>query len=221
VTINGVPAVIGARARPGMRIEVDGRPVNLVRRTGLPRVLFYHKPAGEIVTAADPEGRPTVFDHLPPLRGEKWVAIGRLDFNTSGLLVFTTSGELAARLMHPRYGFDREYAVRVAGELAPAQIRAFVRGIDLDDGPARFESIEQEGGEGLNRWYRVVLKEGRYREVRRMFESQGLTVSRLIRTRFGPFALPPDLRRGHHTELPADEVRALLDEIERESKPPT
>ena len=210
VTVNGATAVIGARARPGMRIEVDGRPVDVARRTGLPRVLLYHKPAGEIVSVADPEGRPTVFEHLPRLRGEKWIAVGRLDFNTMGLLIFTTSGELAARLMHPRYEFDREYAVRIAGEVTPAQMRAFVHGVQLDDGPAKFESIESEGGEGLNRWYRVVLKEGRYREVRRMFESQGLTVSRLIRTRFGPISLPSDLPRGRYRDLGAEEIGSLM-----------
>nr|PZN02250.1 MAG: pseudouridine synthase [Pseudomonadota bacterium] len=213
VRVNGEPAHIGQRVRPGDQVKVDGRLVQLRFADALPRVLLYHKPAGEIVSADDPEGRPSVFDSLPSIKGGRWIAVGRLDFNTSGLLVFTTSGELADRLMHPRYGLEREYAVRVAGELTPAQMRELQTGIELEDGPARFEQISDEGGRGLNHWYRVVIKEGRNREVRRMFEAMGLTVSRLIRVRYGPLALPPGLKRGRHLELSRDEVQALLDTV--------
>ena len=211
--VNGEPAHIGQRVRPGDQVKGDGRLVQLRFADALPRVLLYHKPAGEIVSADDPEGRPSVFDSLPSIKGGRWIAVGRLDFNTSGLLVFTTSGELADRLMHPRYGLEREYAVRVAGELTPAQMRELQTGIELEDGPARFEQISDEGGRGLNHWYRVVIKEGRNREVRRMFEAMGLTVSRLIRVRYGPLALPPGLKRGRHLELSRDEVQALLDTV--------
>ena len=209
VAVNGMPATIGQRITGRDRVKVDGRLVNLRFDEGGIRVLLYHKPSGEIVTADDPEGRPTVFEHLPRLRNARWLSVGRLDFNTEGLLVFTTSGDLADRLMHPRYEFEREYAARVAGELSPDQIERLLEGVELDDGPARFASVAQAGGEGRNRWYRVILREGRYREVRRMFEALGLTVSRLIRTRFGPIALPPRLTRGRWSELEPAEVRAL------------
>ena len=154
------------------------------------RILMYHKPAGEIVTRDDPEGRPTVFEQLPNIGNGKWIAIGRLDFNTEGLLLFTNSGELANRMMHPRYEVEREYAVRVMGLLTPEQQQSLLTGIELEDGPAKVEKLEDGGGEGANHWYRVVLKEGRNREVRRLFEALGLTVSRLIRTRYGTIAMP-------------------------------
>jgi len=172
-------------------------------------VLLYHKPEGEIVSRDDPEGRATVFSALPRLRQGRWLSIGRLDYNTSGLLIFTDSGELAHALMHPSAGLEREYAVRVLGELAPGQPERLLRGIDLADGPARFDSISDGGGEGANHWYRVVVREGRNRLVRRLFEACNLTVSRLMRVRFGPVHLPPRLRRGQVMELTPAEVTSL------------
>jgi len=180
----------------------------------VPRVLQYHKPIGELVTRSDPGGRPTVFTRLPLLRVARWNAIGRLDINTSGLLLLTDSGELANRMMHPRYGVAREYAVRAWGRLGAGERRALLAGVELDDGPAAFESLESAGpvaGEpGANRWYRVTLREGRNREVRRLFEAVGLRVSRLIRTRFGPIELPKDLTPGHWRELEPARVQELM-----------
>lgn len=209
VSVNGQPAHIGQRVEPGDRVKVNGRLVHLRFADQSPRVLLYHKPAGEIVSADDPQQRVSVFDSLPRLKRGRWIAIGRLDYNTSGLLVLTTSGVLADRLMHPRYEYEREYAVRVTGRLTEKQERELQDGIVLEDGPAHFAELSDEGGQGLNHWYRVVLKEGRNREVRRMFEAVGLTVSRLIRVRFGPLTLPPRLKRGQHYELGEDEVRQL------------
>lgn len=210
IEVNGRPAHIGQRVGPGDRIRVDGRPIETGRAAEAPRVLLYNKPAGEIVSAADPEGRPTVFERLPRVRGARWIAVGRLDFNTSGLLVFTTSGELAARLMHPRYEVEREYAVRVLGTLTDAQVQRLREGVLLEDGPARFDTVLDAGGQGANHWYRVTLREGRKREVRRMLEALGLRVTRLIRLRFGPFVLPPGLRRGQWRELDRAEAAAAL-----------
>lgn len=210
VTVNGVKARLGARVGSRDVIRVDGRLVRLRAEATLPRVLLYHKPEGEIVSPDDPEGRPSVFERLPPLRGAKWLAVGRLDFNTGGLLLVTTSGELANRMMHPSHELEREYAVRVLGKLTDEQIARLRSGIRLDDGVARCDSITSEGGEGANRWYRIVLKEGRDRIVRRMFDALGLRVSRLIRVRFGPVALPPRLRRGQFLELAPEEIRQLL-----------
>jgi 23S rRNA pseudouridine2605 synthase len=212
VRVNGTPAQLGQRVGPSDRVEVDGRPLR-VPRAEQPRVLLYHKPAGEIVSRHDPGGRPTVFDRLPPLKEAKWIAVGRLDFNTEGLLVLTTSGELANRLMHPSADLEREYSVRVLGEITLGQLKQLHEGIELADGPARFESVEDAGGRGANRWYRVTLKEGRNREVRRMFEALGFTVSRLIRVRFGPIGLPPTLRRGRYRELSPEEVRRLAPDL--------
>lgn len=164
------------------------------------RVLLYHKPVGELVTRSDPQGRPTVFSSLPSGR---WIAVGRLDLNSSGLLLFTDSGELANRLMHPRYGLEREYSARIRGALTAAEEQRLLRGVPLDGMPARFESIRSEReGKATNRWYRVVLKEGRNREVRRLFEALGHAVSRLVRVRYGPVELPPDLPPGSWRELP-------------------
>ncbi len=210
VAVNGAPAHLGQRVSAEDRIKVDDRLVGTTREHALPRVLLYHKPAGEIVSAADPDGRPTVFEHLPRLKGGRWVAVGRLDFTSSGLLVFTNSGELAAQLMHPRYGFEREYAVRVDGTLAPGELELLAAGVLLEDGPARFESVADAGGRGRNHWYRVVLKEGRNREVRRMLGALGRTVSRLMRVRYGPLALPPGLKRGQTRELGPEDVAELL-----------
>jgi len=171
-----------------------------VRTQPGPRVLLYHKPAGELVTRNDPQGRPTVFSSLPPGR---WVAVGRLDLNSSGLLLFTDSGELANRLMHPRYGLEREYSARIRGALTAAEEQRLLQGVPIDAIPARFESLRSEReGKGTNRWYRVVLKEGRNREVRRLFEALGHPVSRLVRVRYGPVELPPDLPPGGWLELP-------------------
>lgn len=199
VSVNARPASIGQRVLSTDEVTVDGRSVRLQpqERSSEQQILVYHKPAGEMVTQRDPQGRPTVFERLPRLAGRQWIAVGRLDFNTSGLLLFTDSGDLANRLMHPRGGLEREYAVRVRGELTALHLKQLTRGVMLDDGPARFERIQFQGGEGANRWYRVILKEGRNREIRRMFEALGLEVSRLIRVRYGPISLPPRLGRGH------------------------
>lgn len=210
VSVNGKPAHVGQRIGPQDRVKVNGRPVNLKFAPRTPRVLIYHKQEGEIVSRDDPEGRPSVFDRLPRIGGGRWVNVGRLDFNTEGLLIFTSSGELANRLMHPRYELEREYAVRVIGELQPEQEQALLDGIELEDGDAHFNTLMSRGGEGTNRWYHVTLNEGRNREVRRMFEAIGVQVSRLIRVRFGPVSLSPRLKRGMSYELPEEEVRALL-----------
>lgn len=209
VTVNGRVATIGDRVTAEDQVKVGGQPLRRGAAGQLPRVLIYHKPEGEIVSNDDPQGRPTVFDRLPPARGGKWLAIGRLDFNTSGLLIFTTSGELANRMMHPRFEVAREYAVRVLGTAHPAALDALRAGVRLEDGVARFDQLEEEGGEGANRWYRVLLKEGRNRIVRRLFESQNLTVSRLMRVRFGAVALPPQLKRGQFIELVRSDVERL------------
>lgn len=210
VSVNGLPAHIGQRILPTDQVRVNGKLIQRRITSKPPRVLLYHKPAGEIVSQSDPEGRPTVFDNLPRIKNGKWVAVGRLDFNTEGLLIFSTSGDIANRFMHPRYGVEREYAVRTLGELAEADRQRLLHGIQLDDGEANFLRITDGGGEGVNHWYHVALTEGRNREVRRMFEAVGLTVSRLIRTRYGQFLLPRGLKRGRWQELEAEEVRALM-----------
>ncbi len=214
VTVNGAVATLGVRVTEGDRVQVDGRNVHLKLQAepALPRVLLYHKQEGEIVSRDDPGGRASVFDSLPKLRGQKWIAIGRLDFNTSGLLIFTTSGELANRLMHPRFEVEREYAVRVQGEMTPDQMKQMTRqGLELEDGVVKFDKLSDEGGEGFNHWYRIVIKEGRNREVRRTFEALGLPVSRLMRVRFGIVNLPPRIKRGMMAELGEGEVRAILE----------
>jgi 23S rRNA pseudouridine2605 synthase len=210
VTVNGARAHLGQRVSAADRVRVDDRPVGARAEDAPPRVLLYHKPSGEIVSAADPGGRPTVFDRLPRVKRGRWIAVGRLDLTSSGLLVLTTSGELAAQLMHPRSGLEREYAVRVDGTLAPEALRRLTEGVLLEDGPARFETIADEGGQGRNHWYRVVLREGRNREVRRMLEAVNHRVSRLIRVRFGPLVLPPGLKRWEVRELRPGEVAALV-----------
>jgi 23S rRNA pseudouridine2605 synthase len=210
VTVNGEPARIGARVGPNDVIRVEGRVVRGAERKHPPRVLLYHKPEGEIVSRDDPAGRASVFDRLPPVRGAKWLAVGRLDYNTGGLLLLTTAGELANRMMHPRYGLEREYAVRVRGRLTEEQLARLRSGIELDDGMARCDAVEDGGGEGANRWYRIVIREGRNRIVRRLFEALGLTVSRLMRVRFGTVTLPSRLKRGQYVELAPREVQQLL-----------
>ncbi|WP_312486796.1 23S rRNA pseudouridine(2605) synthase RluB [Massilia timonae] len=210
VSVNGEPAHIGQRILPTDAVRINGKLIQRRVSSKPPRVLVYHKPAGEIVSHDDPEGRPSVFDRLPTMKAGKWLAVGRLDFNTEGLLLFTTSGDLANRLMHPRYNIDREYAVRTLGELEEGMRQKLLSGVELDDGKAAFSKIQNGGGEGINRWYRVVIGEGRNREVRRMFEAVGLTVSRLIRTRYGAMTLPTGLKRGRWEELEENDVRALM-----------
>jgi 23S rRNA pseudouridine2605 synthase len=213
VSVNGEPAHIGQRVGANDAVRVNGKPITRTNTKKPPRVILYHKPAGEIVSHDDPDGRANVFSRLPKMKVGKWLSIGRLDLNTEGLLIFTTSGDLSNRLLHPRYGNEREYAVRVLGELGPEQRQSLLDGVILDDGPASFGMIEFIGGEGSNRWYRVTLNEGRNREVRRMFESVGLTVSRLIRTRFGDIVLPTTLRRGRWEELDSKLVSALMVQV--------
>jgi 23S rRNA pseudouridine2605 synthase len=213
VNVNGEPAQVGQLVSPGDRVKINGKLINLFFGTRLPRVLLFNKSEGQIVSRDDPEQRETVFDLLPRMRGGRWIAVGRLDINTSGLLLFTTSGELANRLMHPRYEVVREYAVRVLGELTDEARKMLVEGVQLEDGPARFLTLEDGGGTGANRWYHVTLNEGRNREVRRLFEAAGVVVSRLMRVRYGPMTLPPGVHRGRFAELGDAEVRQLLQAV--------
>jgi 23S rRNA pseudouridine2605 synthase len=211
ITINGKVAALGDRISAGDRIRLDKRDIQW--KNNLPtatRVMAYYKPEGEIVTRKDPQGRKTVFAGLPAIKRGKWTAVGRLDINASGLLLFTTDGELANRLMHPAAGVAREYAVRVLGEATRDQLNALLRGVRLEDGDARFAAIIDAGGAGANHWYHVVIREGRNREVRRLWESQGLMVSRLIRIRFGSYNLPRGKRPGQYWDLTKQEVAALL-----------
>lgn len=210
VSVNGKAATLGDRAGPGDVIRIGRRVIRVHAEEELPKVLLYHKPEGEIVSRDDPQGRPSVFDKLPHLRSSKWIAIGRLDFNTSGLLIFTNDGALANRLMHPRFEMEREYAVRILGQLSEEQMQQLTTGVTLEDGQAAFTYLADQGGEGANHWYRIILKEGKNREVRRMFEAIGLTVSRLMRVRFGPINLPPRIKRGQWLELDEKETRRLL-----------
>ncbi len=211
VTVNGKVASVGMGVTEHDVVRLDSRPLRLPFEAELPQVLIYHKPEGEIVSQDDPEGRASVFDKLPKLKTGKWIAIGRLDMNTSGLLIFTTSGELANHFMHPRYEVEREYAVRIFGELTEDQMAQLKLGIELEDGPANFDSIIPQGGEGSNHWYQVILREGRNREVRRLFEAFQLPVSRLMRVRFGPINLPPRVKRGQMLKLEQKEVVKLLE----------
>ena len=212
ITINGRPAKLGDRIRGVDRISVDGKPVKALERGSETRrrVILYHKPEGELTTRKDPEGRPTVFEALPRLRGSRWVSVGRLDTNTSGLLIFTNDGALANKLMHPSSQIEREYAVRVLGKVTDEQLALLKRGVKLEDGMAAFDDIQEAGGEGANHWYHVILREGRNREVRRLWEAVGVTVSRLIRVRFGALALPRDLPRGSWRDATEEEANGLL-----------
>ena len=202
LTVNGRAAVPGLRVAGGERFRLDGRPLP-VRPSAAPaaRLIAYNKPEGELVTRGRRVARPTVFAALPRLQGQRWVAVGRLDLNSSGLLLLTTDGGLAHRLMHPSFGMEREYLARVLGQPGAAVLRRLAEGVMLEDGPARFDSLAEQGGSGANRWYRVVISEGRHRVVRRLWSSQGHAVSRLIRIRYGPVRLPRDLPRGRWREL--------------------
>lgn len=208
--VNGQVATLGDRVELRDKVLFDDRPVTLRGAEEVPRrVIMYNKPEGELCTRKDPEGRRTVFERLPRLKGERWIAIGRLDINTSGLLLFTTDGDLANRLMHPSTEVEREYAVRVMGEVRREHVVAMVEGVMLDDGPARFTDVQEFGGEGINTWFHVVIMEGRNREVRRLWESQGLTVSRLKRVRYGNIFLDKRARAGEWVELTQAEIDDL------------
>lgn len=210
ITVNGRKATIGDRMTYHDTICVDGREIKLIKsKNQKSRVLLYHKPEGEMCTRHDPEGRPTIFESLPLIRNSRWICVGRLDFNTSGLLLITNDGELANHLMHPSSEIEREYAVRVRGDVDGDTLIKLEKGIKLEDGLARFEQIVDAGGSGANHWFHVMVKEGRNRLVRRLWEALGFTVSRLIRIRFGPIYLPAGLKRGRHVELSDDEVAEL------------
>lgn len=214
ITVNGEVATLGCRVDSLDQITVDGRPLRRdLTNEVVRRVLIYNKPEGEVCTRDDPEGRPTVFAQLPRLKQGRWVNVGRLDINTSGLLLFTTDGELANRLMHPSYQMDREYAVRVMGEVDEDMIERLKTGVMLDDGPARFTDVVSSGGEGINRWFHVCLLEGRNREVRRLWESQGVRVNRLKRVRFGPVFLGAELPVGRWREMKQNEIDTLSEEV--------
>ncbi len=210
ITVNGRVATIGDRMTYTDNVCVDGREVKLMRsKTQKTRVLLYHKPEGEMCTRNDPEGRPTIFESLPIIRNSRWICVGRLDFNTSGLLLITNDGDLAHKLMHPSSCIEREYAVRIRGDVSLEHLAKLQDGVELEDGLAHFEQISDGGGSGSNHWFHVVVKEGRNRLVRRLWESLGYTVSRLIRVRFGNVYLPSGLKRGKHIELTEDEISAL------------
>lgn len=214
VKLNGEPAELGATVTPGDRVDVDGRAhrVRAVKADKI-RVLVYNKPEGEVTTRSDPEGRPTVFDRLPSVRQGRWIAIGRLDLNTSGLLLLTTDGELANAMMHPSGGVDREYACRIHGRVTDEMIERLKAGVELEDGTGRFSDVVVGEGGATNRWYYAALMEGRNREVRRLWESQGVQVSRLKRVRYGAVPLPEDLRPGKWVELQPDDIRTLREDV--------
>ncbi len=215
ITVNGKPAELGVSVTPDDRVHVDGRPVSINSAAAqTARTLVYHKPAGEVTTRRDEEGRPTVFDTLPKLRNSRWVTIGRLDISTSGLLLVTTDGELAHRLMHPSYEIEREYAVRVLGAVSAEMLDRLMTGVELEDGRAAFTALRDAGGQGANHWYHVTLQEGRNREVRRLWESQDVQVSRLIRIRYGPAALPSNLRAGRFQDVDTDTIKALYGAVD-------
>lgn len=211
ISVNNEPAHVGQRVQFGDQIKVNGKPIHFRIEPPPARVIAYHKPVGEVVTHDDPQNRPTVFRKLPKLHTGKWQSVGRLDLNTEGLLLLTNSGSLANNLMHPRFGLEREYAVRVLGALSKEEKQRLLDGVTLEDGEASFGSIEDGGGEGANCWYRVTISEGRNREVRRMFEAVGHAVSRLIRIRYGAMMLPKGLKRGAWLELDEKDIRALMD----------
>ena len=213
ITVNGAVAQLGNQVNGAERIQIDGQPIQVRPFGQRRRVLAYYKPVGEMSSRRDPEGRPTIFEHLPPLRDSRWIAVGRLDLNTQGLLLLTNDGELANRLMHPSSQIEREYAVRVLGEVPPEMLKRLREGVTLEDGVARFDEIREAGGEGANHWYHVILREGRHREVRRLWESQGVTVSRLTRVRYGPVTLRRGLHPGHWDELDEAQMVELLQAV--------
>lgn len=211
IKINGKTAELGVRIQGNESITINGKPVGEKRLAAAPGyVIMYNKPEGELVTRSDPEGRKTVFDRLPPLQQGRWISVGRLDINSAGLLLFTTDGELANQLMHPAQAIEREYAVRVHGEVTDSMLKQLVHGVELEDGKARFEEVVSSGGEGSNRWFHIVLMEGRKREVRRMWEAVGAKVNRLKRVRFGPIILDSKVRMGTWRELEKSERKELL-----------
>ncbi|MBN7798919.1 23S rRNA pseudouridine(2605) synthase RluB [Parahaliea mediterranea] len=208
IAVNGKPARLGDRVDDSARIAIDGRPLERPPAEET-RCILYHKPTGEVCSRKDPQGRRTVFERLPKLKSGRWISIGRLDFNTSGLLLFTTDGELANALMHPSSNIEREYMVRVMGDVRQEHLDALLEGVMLEDGVARFTDIQDGGGDGINHWYYVVIMEGRNREVRRLWESQGLTVSRLKRVRYGEVFIPSRVKQGQWTELESKEIKSL------------
>jgi 23S rRNA pseudouridine2605 synthase len=210
ISVNNKKAELGQSVSDSDRIVFDGKLIKLNSKKNIARILIYNKPIGEIVSESDPKGRVSVFDNLPIIKNSKWISIGRLDFNTSGLLIFTTDGNFANRLMHPRYEIEREYSVRVLGKLNNKQIAELKSGVKLEDGIAKFQKIIFKGGEKFNHSYHVILKEGRNREVRRLFEFFDITVSRLTRIRFGDIVLPPNLKKGSYIELDQKEVSSIL-----------
>jgi 23S rRNA pseudouridine2605 synthase len=219
ISVNGQMAKLGDRITTNDKVRVDGREIKLIKsESQKTRVLLYHKPEGEICSRSDPENRPTVFDHLPLLRNGRWITVGRLDFNTSGVLLLTNDGELANKLMHPSTEIEREYAVRVQGQVYEGMLQALRKGVLIDNEPAHFDNITDAGGEGSNHWYNVLVKEGRNRIVRKLWESQGVKVSRLIRVRFGIILLPRALRRGKWMELERDMINALQQSVNQETK---
>ncbi|MDX1569316.1 MAG: pseudouridine synthase [Xanthomonadales bacterium] len=213
VFVNGKRAKLGAQVRRGDLVELGDQRYKAEIRREPTRVMLFNKPEGVVCTRSDPEGRPTVFDQLPSLKGGRWITIGRLDINTTGLLLLTNDGELANKMMHPRYGVDREYACRVHGEVTEAMIQALLAGVKLEDGVACFSDIVDSGGSGENRWFHVALMEGRNREVRRLWESQGVQVSRLKRVRYGAVFLPSRLKMGDHEEMAPEDVKVLREDV--------
>ncbi len=213
ITVNGVPAQLGVLVNGAEKIHIDGKLTPLRPFGQQRRVLAYYKPVGQITSRSDPEGRPTIFEHLPPLDNSRWIVVGRLDLNTQGLLLLTNDGELANRLMHPSSQIEREYAVRVFGAVTVEMLKQLREGVTLEDGVAHFDEVRDVGGEGVNHWYHVILREGRNREVRRLWESQGVTVSRLTRVRYGPITLRRGLPPGQWDELDDRQIRALLDAV--------
>ena len=219
VQLNGKTAQLGDKAGPDDRLLLDGKPVQVDWRSAPTfKLLAYYKPEGEICTRSDPEGRRTVFERLPKLKQGRWVALGRLDINSQGLMLFTTDGELANKLLHPSAEIEREYAVRTRGQLSREALQKLTAGVELEDGPARFDAVQDAGGEGSNHWYHVIITEGRQREVRRLFEAVGLAVSRLLRVRFGPIQLPRGRHAGDFWDLTADERAALLKAAQADNK---
>jgi 23S rRNA pseudouridine2605 synthase len=221
IKVNGMVAVIGDRVTDDDKIIVDGKklaPQKKIREDR--RVILYNKPENEVSTRSDPEGRRTVFDKLPPLKHGRWVSVGRLDLNTSGLMLFTTDGELANKLMHPSSQIEREYAVRILGDVTLEMVQEMHKGVIIEDHLCRFTDIQHYGGEGVNQWYHVVLLEGRNREVRKLWESQGVKVSRLKRVRFGPLFIPSSVVKGRFNELGKTEIEKLLKLVNRESERP-